>query len=81
MLIVNVVGWKPGFKTISFMRLIREQGSAARGLPEAKQLVDGLLQGKRFAMKFTTQNEASSFITQAKELGAITDGPERSGKS
>jgi hypothetical protein len=69
--IINVTGWKPGFKTVSFIKLLREQGKESCGLAEAKSLVDGLLQGKPFSVSFASEQEAASFIQQANGLGAI----------
>jgi len=68
---VILTGWKPGFKSVSFIKLLRTQGAAPRGLAEAKSLVDALLQGEQFSIDFATESEANSFIRQAESLGAV----------
>lgn len=73
MVIVDVTGWRPGFKTVSFIKLIRQHGTESLDLAEAKSLVDRLLEGKRFSLNFASENEATSFVEQAEKLGAITE--------
>jgi ribosomal protein L7/L12 len=73
MLIVDITGWRPGFKTVSFIKLIRQHGTESLDLAEAKSLVDRLLEGKRFSLNFVSENEAASFIHKAERLGAVVE--------
>ncbi len=68
---VRITAWKPGFKTISFMKLLREGSQAERSLAQAKALVDALLEGKPFTVEYPTQEEAEAFVRSASELGAV----------
>jgi hypothetical protein len=69
--IVDVTGWRRDFKTISFVKLLRQGSQADRSLVEAKALVDGLLEGKHFSLRFEQEDEAAEFIGSAELLGAI----------
>jgi ribosomal protein L7/L12 len=68
---VEVVGWKKGFFSISFIRLIREAGVRKLGLAEAKCLVDGMISGSKFALDFESEEAADRFAVAAEELGAV----------
>ncbi len=68
---VRVTGWQPGFKTISFMKLLREGSQSERSLSEAKALVDGLLNGNAFTIDYPYREEAEAFVKSASDLGAV----------
>jgi hypothetical protein len=72
MIAVNITGWRSGFKTISFMKLLREGSQSERKLPEAKVLVDDLLIGKPFTIFFSGRGEAEMFVKDANVLGVIS---------
>jgi len=69
--IVSVRGWKPGFKTISFMKLLREGAESPRTLAEAKSMVDGLLEGRHFTVSFARPEEAETFVKSAEDYGVV----------
>ncbi len=68
---VHVTGWRPGFKTISFIKLLREGSQAERSLAQAKALVDALLEGKPFVVEYPNREEAEVFVRSASEFGAV----------
>jgi ribosomal protein L7/L12 len=67
---IDVIGWKPGFRSISFIKLMRNAGGVERGLKEAKDLVDEMIGGHPFVVQFENEQEADLFVTAANELGA-----------
>lgn len=71
---VVVQGWNPGFRTVSFIQLLHKAGKRKCSLPEAKALVDDLLAGKPFEVKFDLCEQAAAFAHAAKNLGAIVKG-------
>jgi ribosomal protein L7/L12 len=75
---VEVTGWKPGFKSISFIKLIRSVGLTRWSLQEAKDLVDAMIAGNPFPVQFTDGPDASEFVRAAEALGAITSITEAS---
>jgi hypothetical protein len=44
---VTIMGWRPGLKSISFIKLVRESGGKERSLTEAKAMVDEMMGGNR----------------------------------
>jgi len=72
---IEVNGWKRGFRSISFIGLIRTAGVRKLGLAEAKKLVDEMLLGRSFTMEFEGRADASRFVRAADELGAVTSWP------
>lgn len=68
---INVTGWHPGFKTISFIKLLRDESAEKYGLSDAKALVDALLEGRPFSLRFEAKAQAERFIAEAKSLGAV----------
>jgi hypothetical protein len=69
---IIVTGWRPGFKSISFIKLLRQAGGVSRSLPEAKDLVDNMIGGHPFALEFDDERDAAQFVAAAEELGALT---------
>jgi ribosomal protein L7/L12 len=72
---VEVVGWRKGFLSISFIKLVREAGARKLSLAEAKALVDEMINGRKFALQFESEDEAHRFVLAAEELGAISSRP------
>ncbi len=68
---VSVTAWQLGFKTISFVKLLREGSQSQRTLNEAKSMVDGLSAGKPFTVDFPDLEEAETFLKSAADLGAV----------
>jgi hypothetical protein len=68
MRIVKVTGWERGLRKISLTKLLQE--SAGKSLPDAKGLVDALLEGKSFEVSFADEGLARRFADQARSLGA-----------
>lgn len=67
-----VVGWKPGFQTISFIKLLRQSGARKMTLPDAKACLDQILAGKPLDLYFDSGQDIGAFIREAGKLGAIT---------
>jgi hypothetical protein len=59
MLIVRVTGWEKGLQKISLTKLLQE--GAGKNLPEAKSMVDALLEGKSFEVRFENDELARTF--------------------
>ena len=68
MITVRVTGWRPGMRKISLTKLIQESAGTELGL--AKDMVDGLLDGRPFALRFEDEDRARFFADRAEELGA-----------
>lgn len=69
---IAVTGWRPGFKSISFIKLVRSAGVVERSLPEAKDLIDSMIIGNPFTLEFANEEDARGFVIAAEELGATT---------
>jgi hypothetical protein len=54
------------------MKLLREGSQSERTLPEAKFLVDDLLQGRSFIVVFPSREEAEVFVKNAADLGVVS---------
>lgn len=68
---VRVTGWDQGFRTISFIKLLRQSSLEGYGLSRAKALVDGLLEGRAFSLRFASVTQAREFVAEARKLGAF----------
>jgi hypothetical protein len=72
---VEVNGWRAGFKSISFIKLIRTVGTRHLDLAQAKNLVDELILGHPFTLAFETESDAVTFVRVADELGVLASWP------
>jgi hypothetical protein len=72
---VEVIGWRKGFLSTSFIKLICEAGVRKLTLAEAKALVDEMINGRQFALQFESEDEARRFVLAAGEFGAIVSRP------
>jgi hypothetical protein len=72
---VEVIGWRKGFLSISFIKLIREAGARKLTLTEGKALVDEMINGRQFSLQFENEDEARRFVLAAGEVGAIVSRP------
>ena len=61
----------PSLRPVSVVRLIREY--TTRDLDEAKQILDGLLEGNQHVIEFDSRHTASEFCLHARELGIVLD--------
>lgn len=82
MITITTTGWRPGFNTVSFIKLLRQGSQSERTLAEAKSLVDGLLEGKPFVVNVDTREEAEMFERSAIDFGAVVSltGKEQSSR-
>ena len=62
-------GWKPGLKTISLMDVLRQ--SCGMDLKQAKEAVDGLLDGRPIRVSGLAEEAAAIVRKEAEKLGAI----------
>lgn len=67
--VVRLVGWTPGAKTITLIQLIREY-STIRNLAECKAGVDRLLEGQVVDVTMAHPSNAEPFRRAAASLGA-----------
>jgi ribosomal protein L7/L12 len=64
-----IVGWNPGLKTVSLVKLLRDAGDM--GLLHAKQAVDDLLAGKEVRVCNLDAAIAQDLRTRAEAMGAV----------
>jgi len=67
---VLILGWRPGLKSVSLIKLLQERTNY--GLSMAKEIVDRCLKGETVAVEVATLMEAERLAHEASSLGAIT---------
>jgi len=67
---VLILGWRPGLKSVSLVKLLQEHTNYS--LKMAKEIVDRCLKGETVAVEMATQMEAERLAREASSLGAIT---------
>ena len=67
---VLILGWRPGLKSVSLVKLLQEHNNYS--LKMAKEIVDRCLKGETVAVEMATQMEAERLAREASSLGAIT---------
>jgi len=68
---VLILGWRPGLKSVSLIKLLQERTNY--GLSMAKEIVDRCLEGETVAVEVATLMEAERLAGEASSLGAITE--------
>jgi ribosomal protein L7/L12 len=64
-----ISGWKYGLQTISLIRVVRT--NSGMGLLEAKQAVEGLLDGKEICLSGLSEDRALALRQEIEALNAI----------
>ena len=67
---LQLIGWRPGIKSVSLIRAMKEHATGS--LTESKRLLEDLLDGKTVTLEFRTEEEKEKFRLLAEELGAVT---------
>lgn len=65
---IKITSWVRGFNKVKYVCLLREY--CGLSLSQAKQDVDGILEGKIIIAK-VMDNDVETFLIKSKELGAI----------
>ena len=68
---VLFLGWRPGLKSISLIKLLQKQANCS--LRTAKEIVDRCLKGETVAVEVATLAKAEHLAREATYLGAITE--------
>lgn len=68
---VKIVGWRGGFKTVTFINLLMEYGGLS--MSESKQMTDAVLDGKPESV-FVLESRVNQFIEEAIKIGAVVNG-------
>lgn len=68
--IVILEGWKPGMLKISLTKAIRS--AAGKGLAEAKDCTDAVLEGKAVTLTFPSAADADRFCIDVEPLAVLT---------
>ena len=68
---VMLVGWKPGLRGVSLIKLL--QAEAGLSLKAAKESVDRCLEGERVSISMPTEEAAEKLAQQASDLGAVVE--------
>jgi hypothetical protein len=68
MIELELIGWNKGLRTVSLITAICEYAGLA--LPEAKVLVEELLDGRTITIGFSGQSKMEAFRRIALQLGA-----------
>jgi hypothetical protein len=76
---INIVGWSPGFQTVSAIQLLADK--AQLGLSEAKRQIERLLSGESIHVEINTGLDATTLVTRLVELGAIVDSVDPKARS
>jgi hypothetical protein len=67
--VVILEGWKPGTLKVSLTKVIRS--ATGKGLDEAKNCRDAVIDGKAVTLPFPTEAEARHFCSQVQNLGVL----------
>jgi hypothetical protein len=67
---VLILGWRPGLKSVSLIKLLQERANYS--LRMAKEIVDRCLEEETVAIEVATLMEAERLASEASSLGAIT---------
>lgn len=67
--LVCLTGWKVGLRTIDLMKALRE--FAHLRLPEAKRVVERVVDGEQVEIFFDDEEKAQRFVEAAVEMGAV----------
>jgi hypothetical protein len=73
---VIITGWKPGLQTISLIRLLRANSDMT--LQQAKQAVEGLMEGKEICLPDISAGRVSELRAQIEALCGICGDSRRS---
>jgi ribosomal protein L7/L12 len=68
---VLILGWRPGLKSVSLIKLLQERTDYS--LRMAKEIVDRCLEGETVEVEVATLTEAERLAHEADALGAITE--------
>ena len=68
MAVVNITGWRPGFKKVEHTKSI--QSATGLSLSEAKAITDDVLAGRSRTVTVDTQAEADALALELDALGA-----------
>jgi hypothetical protein len=68
---IRFTGWKPGLRTITFAKLLRDKVPMPLG--EAKRFVERILEGEQVTLTARSEADARGIVTLAREAGATCE--------